>query len=525
VAAVWLRLRAELRASWRPWLTLAALAGVAGGLVIATAAGARRIDSALARWEAATETMHVSVGKGDVWGLRVDFGRVDPLPQVAQATRSFGVAYWARTDDGRAVTVDDAEFNVPLGDRDGAANKPKLLAGRPPDPTRVDELWVGSQSAQEHRLRVGSRLRVRFATQREVARIAKTGEQDPEADPATAGAGPLLTMRVAGIRAEVQSEDQVGWISATPAFGEVYGRSLGRYLELTSIRLNRGEADLDAFRAGVERIADGSAFEIYEKRTLTAKLRRSIHVQAQALWVLAVFGGLVVFVLVAQALARQVALESVDDPVLRSLGMTRRQLLAIGLLRVAPVAAAAGVIAAAIGIALSPLAPIGAARTAEPDPGLALDALVVGAGCSATAALVLLAGFAPAWWAAGSGAQDHRARSSPTVALLARSRALAEPRRRRSAGARARPRPHRGAGAHDAGQRDRRRRGGNDRVHHHSQRRPSPEHAGPLRTQLGRRDRACLPAVLLEAVHRRPARRALDHRSLGRGQHRGSGGG
>ena len=48
-------------------------------------------------------------------------------------------------------------------------------------------------------------------------------------------------------------------ISMSPAFYETYGRRLGRWFEFTGIRLERGDADLDAFRAGVERIAGGRA--------------------------------------------------------------------------------------------------------------------------------------------------------------------------------------------------------------------------------------------------------------------------
>jgi hypothetical protein len=40
VAAVWLVIRTLLRARWRSWLVLAVLAGLAGGMVIAVAAGA-----------------------------------------------------------------------------------------------------------------------------------------------------------------------------------------------------------------------------------------------------------------------------------------------------------------------------------------------------------------------------------------------------------------------------------------------------------------------------------------------------
>jgi hypothetical protein len=43
---VWLVVRAGLRARWRSWLVLAVLTGLAGGLVTAVAAGARRTDAA-----------------------------------------------------------------------------------------------------------------------------------------------------------------------------------------------------------------------------------------------------------------------------------------------------------------------------------------------------------------------------------------------------------------------------------------------------------------------------------------------
>lgn len=421
MAAVWIRLRAELRSRWRAWLALAVLAGVAGGLVLATAAGARRTDSAVARHRVVTESMDLWVARSESYSLDVDFDRVERLPQVAQASRSIDLAFWGRTDSGRPVTTSEVELGAPTQARDPAQNLPKALAGRAPDPAAADEIFVGHRAAEHYGLRVGSTVRMRFATARELATIAETGEHDERADPETAGTGPLLTLRVVGIRADVQSEDGWMYITMSPAFWETYGRRVGRWVELLGIRLQRGDADLAAFRAGVERIAAGKPFELYQKRTLQAKLQSSIHIQAQALWILAALGGLAALFLVAQALARETALESSEHPLLRSLGMTRSQLFALGMARVAPVGLAAGALAAALAVALSPLAPIGAARTAEPDPGLAVDPLVVGAGAAAIAALVLLAALVPAWRAAGAHAEQGRPRSSAAVGLLARA--------------------------------------------------------------------------------------------------------
>ena len=63
---VWLVVRAGLRARWRSWLVLAVLTGLAGGLVTAVAAGARRTDAAypaLVTWSRAPDDL-VSIASG-----------------------------------------------------------------------------------------------------------------------------------------------------------------------------------------------------------------------------------------------------------------------------------------------------------------------------------------------------------------------------------------------------------------------------------------------------------------------------
>ena len=421
MAAVWIRLRAELRMRWRAWLVLALIAGLAGGAVTAIAAGARRTDTTITRWRTATDTVDVWVGKSSVYSLEADFARVERLPQVADAVRSADLAFWGRTGDGRAVTVNDVELNAPFGRGDCCASRPILVAGRLPDPARANEVFVDSAAAEHYDLRVGSTLRARFATPRELMRILETGEHDARADPETAGSGLLLSLRVVGIRAGLISEDALPLITMSPAFYATYGRRVAAWIEFTGIRLERGDADLGAFRAGVERIAGGEPVGIFPKRNIVAKLERSIHLQAQALWVLAAIGALAALLLVGQAVARQTTLESSEHPLLRSLGMTHRQLFALGLARVAPVALAAGALAATTAVALSPLAPIGVARTAEPEPGLAVDSLAIGLGGAMTVAFVMLAALVPAWRASRTRVDRGQPRRSGAVDLVLRA--------------------------------------------------------------------------------------------------------
>ena len=96
-------------------------------------------------------------------------------------------------------------------------------------------------------------------------------------------------------------------------------------------------------------------------------------------------------------MARQSFLDSVDYPALNALGFTRRQLFESAMLRAALVAVLGGLLAVVLAIALSPLTPIGAARTAEPDPGLRVDGFVLGVGVVAVVLAVLALAAIPAW--------------------------------------------------------------------------------------------------------------------------------
>jgi hypothetical protein len=87
---------------------------------------------------------------------------------------------------------------------------------------------------------------------------------------------------------------------------------------------------------------------------------------------------------------------------LRALGMSRGQLMTGCLGRAAAIGAAGGVIGAVLGVALSPLLPVGLAGVAEPHPGIDADSPVLAAGLAA--AVVVTAGCA-AWpgWRAAAG--------------------------------------------------------------------------------------------------------------------------
>jgi hypothetical protein len=139
VAAVWLVLRTGLRARWRSWLVLAVLAGLAGGMVIAVAAGARRTDAAypsLIAWSAAPDAL-VAAGH-------------DRVPQVIEAAplTAYSVLAPAVLD-----VYAPADSRIP-----GTFWHRKLLAGRPADPRRADEAEFEFTAAQALHVVPGDRL-------------------------------------------------------------------------------------------------------------------------------------------------------------------------------------------------------------------------------------------------------------------------------------------------------------------------------------------------------------------------------
>jgi hypothetical protein len=138
-------------------------------------------------------------------------------------------------------------------------------------------------------------------------------------------------------------------------------------------------------------------------------------------WILAGLAALAGIVVLAQALARQAAIEAGPNATLSALGATRRQLVALAMTTTLIIAAWGVVGGVALACLLSPLTPVGEARLADPSPGFSFDALVLLPGALAAVVVVLAVGLWPAIRAARTRrrADTALARPSRIVALLA----------------------------------------------------------------------------------------------------------
>ena len=143
--------------------------------------------------------------------------------------------------------------------------------------------------------------------------------------------------------------------------------------------------------------ATGGDVSVANLRDQAAQIERAIRPEAIALGLFALVVGLTGLVLIAQAILRQLRASRIDLITLRALGLTGRQLWSISLMQVALVAVAGAVLAVVLSVLASPIMPLGAARVAEPSPGIDVDVAVLGLGLVAIVVLLLATLAWPSW--------------------------------------------------------------------------------------------------------------------------------
>jgi putative ABC transport system permease protein len=389
MTAVCIFLRAELRRRWRAWLCVALIAGVFAGMVTAAAAGARRTDSSYPRLLAWSQPPDLLLVSGYSAALA-------PLPRAA-LTRLPHVAVVAYVQQIALAPGAGITLLAPEDDRiPGSFWKRKILAGRLADPGRPDEVNVSFMMAQAQHLRPGDSLRVLLRT--------------------TRGTTVPVSLRVAGIEAAApefppQVDSGPGDVWATPAFWHAH-RAASQAFPMAALRLRHGSADLTVVRQEITRLARGKVAGIVPLAGQSANTQRSIHMQAVAVWLLAGTLAVIGVLVLGQLLSRQNLADSTEYRTLRAVGLSRRQLMAIGAGRATAIGTAGACVAVVLASALSPLLPVGLAGVAEPHPGLDVDGLAFAIGGLATA-LVTVACAAPSAWR--TAARDHATDAVPAA--------------------------------------------------------------------------------------------------------------
>jgi hypothetical protein len=397
VAAVWYRARAEMRRRWASTLVLALLAGVAGGIVLASVAGARRTSTAMDRFVEFNKPSHLFLF--DESG-QLDEEAVTALPQVEATSRASYVLMAPAGPDGERTGELAGTVNpfliLPLT---GESNVPLMVEGKLPDPDEPLEIIVDEELAESRRLDPGDTLRMHGFAPEQLQDDAN-GEFPPR--------GPAMDLEVTGVfRAPNDvvprpSPDDVVYAATQelilgPAWYERFGDEVAMFgpegsLEL---RLRDGLAAADEVEQQVRGLTDGEALQVdanSESSMAREASDRSVRFGAISILAFAAVAGATGLALLGQALTRTLAQEAEDEPVLRALGIGSWSLTAVAGLRALAIAVPAALVAVAVAVALSPLFPISLARRAEIDPGVDVDLPVLALGAVTLAVVLLLLG-------------------------------------------------------------------------------------------------------------------------------------
>jgi ABC-type lipoprotein release transport system permease subunit len=389
------------------------LAGLFAGAVIAATAGARRTETSYSRFLTAERAPDVLVfspphGRDAFAGFTED--DLAHLPGVRDVASGLTIGV-ARPPEVQIVAPADTKVGSTL-------LRHKMLAGREPRPERVDEAMVSFVLASARHVKVGDTLRLDVLT---------SGSDEEQA------ATKPYSFKIVGIDAaptEFPPQEGTGVQSlwATPAFYHSEAGGLVGY-GTTAIGLRHGLRDFPAFQDRLRELAGGKVIQSFPLADQSLNTQHSIHLQAVALWLLAGLLAVTAALVLVQLLMRQSLLESAEYPDLRALGMSRGQLWTLGVLRGALLGVAGAAVAIVLAYLLSPLMPIGLARTAEPHPGFAADGLALGAGAFVTAALITIAAAWPAWRTAraASSAEQPGGQTRPSVLADVLARPTASP--------------------------------------------------------------------------------------------------
>jgi ABC-type lipoprotein release transport system permease subunit len=388
-----MRARADIRSRPVSLVLVTILVGVIGAVAITALAAARRTDSAYARYRAAVnepEDFVLSCPNGFP-APSLDLAAVQRLPEVdSSALLSFSLANVADAR-GRPLFYRDEDLSVtvigPQDSADEAVGHPKLLAGR--YPTAPDEVAAGFGDTDARRPAIGETI--------DISLVPLSGlDEDgvPQRDalveyPAKVVGEVILPGELTG--------DQGSLLAAPsffPAHPDVWRCDGGVF------QLKGDFAGTTSFLARVYAIEPGAV--ALDNSLEGLFVSRTTHLDAIILRLLAILAAFAGIMVLGQSLVRRTSLGATDTPILRALGMKRREIVWASVLPAFVVAAGGAVIAVAGAVVASASFPAGLPRIIDPDAGVRIDVLAIGLGAAVIVATTVLSVVIPARWLASA---------------------------------------------------------------------------------------------------------------------------
>ena len=430
--AIVMRLRTEIRSHFVATVALVLLIGVAGGAVLATAAGAGRTDTAFPRFLEASHAGQVLISP-QATGLKGFYADIGRLPEVERTGAAAGVFLFYLSPSGQIDPSLVTTFDSVDGRLGYTVDRPRLIEGRLPDPKDPTEGLANRFLAERLHLHAGSKLSLISFREQPPLDQSKVRPSDYVRLTFTiTGVGVLPTDVV-----PVAQLDSLPQLLATPAYFRTYADPNSLAFDGLFVRLKQG-ATVKRFHQKVDEIASrhqdeiGGNYFFADESDHNARVERAIRPQSIALALFALLTAAAALLAIGQILSRQLFVDSSDHPILRGLGMTRTELMTLAMLRVILIGVAGAVIAVVVAFLASPIFPIGPARLAETNPGFSANAAILGLGFAGIVLALIAVASYPAWRGATAaagvlGAGEVRGSERPSRVANAAARTSAPP--------------------------------------------------------------------------------------------------
>lgn len=408
-------LRWELRRRWRSLAVLTLLVAVSTAVVLTAAAGARRGDTALERLARQSRPATAFVLPYDA---NFDWAAVRALPEVAALTTFSASTYFAIDGVSDPYIGGGAPFD---GEGMRTIERPQVVAGRLANPARADEATVTSGFVKSYGLGAGDFVTARLYSADQIKEL-QAGPPAPAAEPK----GPVIRMKITGVvRSPWYSDDSgfSGKFFSTPGLGLKYPENIiGNGMASALVRLRHGDADLGRFREDLAKVSKRPDITVRVMSEFARHHQHSASFEAGALLAFAIAAAIAATFLIVQSVARHAGSTVRDLMPLQGTGMTPAQVMRTASAGPLVAGIAGGVLGVIATTYASRWFPVGSAAAYEPNPGIDVDPLILGAGLAVVILLTAAGAAVSAWFELSPVVRrDAPTRRSAVVTLAARA--------------------------------------------------------------------------------------------------------
>ena len=431
------RVRGSFHRRWSGYLALVVLVGLVGGLALGSLAAARRTQSSFSTLLAATNPSDLIVsiyggGSGDVDNPNYDPALTEAiarLPHVQHVAPALELTGAPLTPNG-TPRIRVTGLAYPVASVNGlffARDRLGVSAGRMSSPQRADEIVMAPVVAKLLGFHVGQSIPYGFYDQ---AQQGEPGFGTNAVQPAIRVNFKLVGL--ASLNSEIVEDDVdvlPTFIPLTPAFTK-------------EVLAHAGEQFSGALTFGIQTVGGTGTVPAVERELTTlippkeqyaehslvpvaAKANAALKPISIALAIFGAVALLAALLIASQIIARRLRSEATDLEILRALGAGPTDTILDVLIGMVIAVLAGSLLSIVIGVALSPLAPLGPVRSVYPSPGLSFDATVLVFGALflfvSLGAIAMLLAYAGAPHRAALRPRIRSSSGAKVVASLARA--------------------------------------------------------------------------------------------------------